>query len=38
MLVFAADRAFLDELQFLAEAVDIGVLHLAERGLDIGRR
>ena len=38
MLVFAADRTFLRELQFLAETLDIGFVHLAERRRDIGRR
>ena len=38
MFVFAADGAILDELQLLAEAIDIGLVHLVERRRHIGRR
>ncbi len=38
VLVFAAERAVLHQFQLFAEAVDIGIVHLAERGCDIRRR
>ena len=38
MFIFAADGAVLDELQLLAEAIDIARVHLVERRGDIDRR
>ena len=38
VLVFARDGAFLGQLQLLAEAPDIGLVHLLERRRDVGGR